>query len=144
MSTLANSHLSFWVSVVGGRLTIDNLGQHRPYLSLHLWGCTAICNALLVASVGCSIWFYSWFLLFLFGLCSFGSIYYIICHCYLVFGHETQPYSGSSIDELWCCCWMVVSHGQILCLFMICDVNLLLRHCWLYLWTVGYVSFDWC
>jgi hypothetical protein len=23
-----------------------------------------------------------------------------LCHCYKVFRHETQPYSGSSIDEL--------------------------------------------
>jgi hypothetical protein len=33
------------------------------------------------------------------GLSSFVSIYYIICHGYLIFGHETQPYSDSSIDE---------------------------------------------
>ena len=38
---------------------------------------------------------------------------------YLVSGHETQPYSGSSIDELCCFCWMALSHGQSLRLFMI-------------------------
>ena len=37
----------------------------------------------------------------------------------MVSGHETQPYSGSSIDELCCCCCMAVFHGHSLCPLMI-------------------------